>query len=140
METYHRVKQRECLSSIAKQYQVLDYHQIYDHPKNANLKRKRPNPNCLFPGDTLYIPNKQEKQADRGTSKMHAFQISLPTVLLRVSLLDEEDKPYTGKRYALKINGTVYRGSTNDKGLVEQNIPVDAEEGELMLWLDEEDE
>ena len=140
METYYTVKQGDCLSSIAQQYSFLDYKTIYDHPKNALIKRKRPNPNILFAGDSIYIPDKQDKREERGTSQTHVFQISMPTVLLRLALKDDEEQPYAGKRYLLEVNKAIYRGVTNSQGLIEQKIPVGATEAALTLWLDEQDE
>jgi hypothetical protein len=35
---------------------VSNWRTIYDHPSNADFKRKRPNPNLIFPGDRIFIP------------------------------------------------------------------------------------
>ena len=59
----HTVKQGECLSSIAAKYGFGDWKALYDHPSNAALKKKRPNPHVLFPGDVVSIPEKEKKQA-----------------------------------------------------------------------------
>jgi N-acetylmuramoyl-L-alanine amidase len=47
MAVNHTVKQRECLSGIAKKYDFRDFRIIFNHPKNAEFKRKRPNPNVI---------------------------------------------------------------------------------------------
>lgn len=47
MSHVHVVKQGECLIRIAASYGFGDYRIIYDHPENAEFKRKRPNPNPL---------------------------------------------------------------------------------------------
>lgn len=140
MAAYHKVEQGECLSSIAQKYRFTDYHDIYDHPRNALLKRQRPNPNILYPGDTLYIPDKQQKQAARVTDQCHDFQISRPTCLLRLRLQDEEEKPYGGKRYVLKIDDQTYSGCTSAQGWIEQRVPVCAVRARLTICLDEDDE
>src|SRR5438128_2580008 len=103
MATYHKVQQGECLSSIAKTYGFTNYRAIYDHPKNALLKKKRPDPNVLLPGDCLFIPEKQDKQEARGTDRQHHFEVRRPTVLLRLVLRDEEDRPYADASYVLTI-------------------------------------
>lgn len=54
----HVVRQGECLSAIAKRYGFASYRIIYDHPDNAELRRARPNPNLLFPGDVIVIPDR----------------------------------------------------------------------------------
>jgi N-acetylmuramoyl-L-alanine amidase len=53
---YYTVKQGEHLSRLAKQFGFSDYSTIWDHPENAELKRKRNNPNVLYPGDTCSFP------------------------------------------------------------------------------------
>src|SRR4249920_494288 len=57
MSTTHTVLQGECLSSIAHDFGFGDWHVIYDHPQNASFKTKRPNPNLIYPGDELFIPD-----------------------------------------------------------------------------------
>jgi hypothetical protein len=53
----HTVVQGEYLSKIARNYGFSDYRTIWEHPKNAALKQARQNPNVLFPGDRLFIPD-----------------------------------------------------------------------------------
>lgn len=140
MATYHKVLQGECLSSISSRYGFSDYRAIYDHPKNAHLKRKRPNPNILLPGDCLYIPDKQEKRETRSTAQEHRFQIAMPTVLLRLFLRYEDEKPCADCRYTLKIDNVIHTGRTRNDGLLEQQIPAGASQAEVMLWLEEGNE
>lgn len=54
----HTVKSGEYLSLIARNYGIPDWQTIYNHPQNADFKRKRPNPNLIYPGDLLFIPDK----------------------------------------------------------------------------------
>ena len=55
MAQVHEVKQGECLSSIARRFGFRDWKKIYQHPMNADLRQKRPNPNVLHPGDRIFI-------------------------------------------------------------------------------------
>jgi hypothetical protein len=54
----HVVKKRENLSAIARQYGYSDWKALFNHPANAVFRKKRPNPNLVFPGDVLVIPDK----------------------------------------------------------------------------------
>lgn len=137
MAACHTVAQGECLSTIAKQYRFSDYHAIYEHPKNTQLKKKRANPNVLFPGDTFFIPDKQEKQPSRTTDQRHIFEVTMPTIMLRVKLLEEEEKPFGNQRYELKVGDKVIPGTTTPEGMVEQKIPIDATEAEITLCLED---
>ena len=57
----HYVEQGEYLAQIARSYGFVDYNTIWDAPENQGLKDKRKNPNILFPGDKLFIPDKETK-------------------------------------------------------------------------------
>lgn len=56
----YTVKPGDNLTRIARRFGVAHWREIYHHPRNADFKRKRPDPNLIFPGDVLFIPG-QEK-------------------------------------------------------------------------------
>jgi hypothetical protein len=56
MADWHKVKKDETLFSIAGQYDFLSYETLYNDPLNAAPRSKRSNPDILFPGDEIYIP------------------------------------------------------------------------------------
>ena len=134
MATTHIVRQGECLSSIARSYGFSNWRTIYDHPQNAGFKQKRPNPNLIYPGDEIFIPDKDPKLESRGTDKKHKFQVKAQKTLLRIVIADEDGQPYSRHRYRLSIGEDVYEGATGEDGLIEMEIPVHAEEGELTVW------
>src|SRR5207249_2378508 len=86
MATYHKVEQGEYIAKIASQYGFTKWQPIWDHPKNAQLKKQRQNPDVLYPDDLLFIPDKADKQESRGTTQVHQFQIPSQTVMVRVVL------------------------------------------------------
>jgi hypothetical protein len=43
---------------IAGKYGFKDWKAIYDHPSNADFRRRRPNPHLILPGDRIAIPDK----------------------------------------------------------------------------------
>lgn len=55
MATY-TVKKGDNLTHIARRFGIGSWRELYNHPRNAEFKRKRPNPNLIFPGDLLFIP------------------------------------------------------------------------------------
>lgn len=135
----HEVRQGECLSSIARSYGFRDFRRIYDHPRNAEFRRLRPNPNVIFPGDPLFIPEKQEKVETRATGSTHRFQLAFKPTLLRVVLKDPEDRPYANKKYELSVGERSFSGRTSGAGLIQHPVPEDAGSGELTLWPDDQD-
>lgn len=55
MATEYKVKQGDCISSIAAKYgHVPDA--IWNDPANRQLKEEREDPNVLKPGDVSFIP------------------------------------------------------------------------------------
>lgn len=134
MATNHSASQGECLSSIANQYGFSSYRTIYDHPNNADLKRKRPSPNVIYPGDTLYIPDKELKEASKPTDQKHKFKLKKETVVLRLVVKNDEDQPYANMRYQLKVDDQIFNGNTGGDGKIEQKIPADARAGELAIF------
>jgi Putative peptidoglycan binding domain len=137
MSGMYIAKQGDCLSSIAAHFGLKSYHSIYDHPNNADFKKKRPNPNLLFPGDSLYIPDLKLKEHDCPTDRLHEFCVARPLVKLRIKLLDHERKPYKYKKYKIAIDSSpqTWSGHTTAKGLLEALIPANVTAGKLQLWL-----
>jgi hypothetical protein len=99
----HVVRQGECLSGIARQYGFNDYRTVYEHPDNAALKKQRPNPNILHPGDVVAIPSRKAKSASISTGKVHRFQVVLPKKELHLRLLDPEGQPLAHEPYVLTV-------------------------------------
>ena len=84
----HTVEQGECLSRIAAQYGFRDYQTIYNDPGNAELRQKRPDPNMLFPGDIIFIPDKARKDVAAETTKVHHFRVPGSQRFLRIRVED----------------------------------------------------
>jgi hypothetical protein len=134
----HTVKQGECLSKIAERYGFMDWHTIYDHPQNEEFKRQRPNPYLIHPGDTLFIPDRQSKQAPCATGGSHRFVVRSLKKALRLAIQDIGGKRIANAPYKLTVEGKLYEGTTDSEGMVATWIPVRAEEGTLevegYLW------
>jgi LysM repeat protein len=129
----HTVEQGEYLASIAKDYGFSDWRTIYDHPQNADLKKKRPNPDILLPGDQIFIPDKQPKQESCPTENKHSFKVNVPKAWLKIVLKDSEGKPIGNQPYTLEAAWLKLRGSTDGTGLVQQKIPIGIDSGKLTL-------
>ena len=135
----HTVRQGECLSSIARSYGFTDWRRIYDHPLNAEFKKKRPNPNVIYPGDEIFIPDHDLKTEPRETEKKHKFRLKAQKTLVRIVLEDGSFQPLANKKYKLTVENRTYEGRTNANGLIQHTIPADAETGLLTAWLGDDD-
>ncbi|MCI0406335.1 MAG: peptidoglycan-binding protein [candidate division Zixibacteria bacterium] len=134
MPTVHKVKQGECLASIAKKYGFSDWKKIYDHPENKDFKQKRPNSNIILPGDKLFIPEKELKEESVQTQTRHRFQFKNQKAAVKIVLKDEEGQAISWKKYKLAVEDIEFEGVTGSDGLIEHRVPADAENGKLTLW------
>ena len=137
-ETYV-VKQGDCLYRIASRFGFADWHAIYDHPDNADFRKKRPNPNVIFPGDLLKIPDKGPKSVDRPTGGAYKFEIKVLKIMLRVIVKDEDGEPLAGKKWELAVDSGTYKGTTTGEGIVEQAVPQSDEAGDLTVFLTDDE-
>jgi hypothetical protein len=134
MGVHYAVRQGECLSSIAKKCGFPDYATIYSDPKNAAFRKKRPNPNVIFPGDNLYIPDRNVKEIPCATDQPHRFILTEKTVYLRLCLQDDLHQPYRNTKYRLRVESVDFTGATDSAGMLKQKIPADAVDGEITIF------
>jgi hypothetical protein len=131
MATTHVVQQGECLSSIAAGC-GMPWKSLWDHPDNATLKSTRKDPNVLFPGDVVTIPDREQKEEARSTDARHRFAKKGSPTHIRIRLL-ADDQPRAGVSYELQVEGQTRRGKTNGGGFLEAEIPAAAETGVLTV-------
>jgi hypothetical protein len=80
------VQQGDCISSIAEEYGFF-WRTIWNDPQNAELKRKRKDPNLLMPGDEIFIPDKTVKTETGATEQRHKFVKKGVPAKLRIKIL-----------------------------------------------------
>ena len=124
MHMQYVVKQGDCLASIAATSR-RSWQTLWDHPDNAALRKKRPNPNVLYPGDVINIPDILVKIHACATGATHVFQTSSPKTLFRIRLL-EDGQPRKNLKYELHVDQLTFTGTTDGNGMVEQKIPASA--------------
>lgn len=134
MSQIHVVQQGECLSSIARDFGFSDWRTIYNDPHNAEFRRKRPNPDLIFPGDELFIPDRTPPKHGCQTGQRHSFQVKRLRAWLRLKVCDEQGGPIAGRPYRLVVGDQTHQGTTTSDGLVEQKIAADASAGELTVF------
>jgi N-acetylmuramoyl-L-alanine amidase len=127
------VKQGDHITAIAEKYGFLDYNIIWNHPNNAELKKKRVNPHVILPGDQIFIPDKKLKTETVSTTKVHFFRVNLKPLQLRIALKDFDDLPIANADCELHVEGSVYQLKTDKDGRIEKEIPTTAENGLLKV-------
>lgn len=104
MPKNHTVAQPDHIARIAEKYHFFDYTIIWDDGANADLKSRRDNPNILFPGDVVVIPDKTPKTETRPTSRTYTFKVKPQPLQLRLQILDYDGEPAVCE-FKFKIEG-----------------------------------
>jgi len=133
MATHHVVEQGEYLSLIARKHGFSSYLTLWDHPENSELKKKRQNPNILFPGDRLFIPDKEEKEQSGATDKRHRFVFRGQKLKLCLVLENIYAHPIADAPCTLEVESENFKLMTDGQGKIEQEIQADAQRGLLTV-------
>ncbi len=133
MGTEHIVNPGECLTSLAARFGFSDFAIIWNHPRNARLRKARACPNVLNPGDVVFIPDQTHKSVSGATGQTHEFVVRRLPVMLKILLQDRDGKPLPAVRYVLEVAGETRTGIIPADGLLQEEIPAGATRGKLTL-------
>jgi Putative peptidoglycan binding domain len=139
MAINYQVKQGDCISSIAFEHGFFP-DTIWDHPSNAELKKKRIDPNVLMPGDVVFVPDKRLKEVSEPTEQVHKFRYKGVPAKFRIQIM-EDNQPRANVPYTLTIDGKVVSNPgdrTTSAGMVICSILPDVREGLLVVGEGEE--
>jgi N-acetylmuramoyl-L-alanine amidase len=139
MATTHNVEQGETLYSIAKKHGFANWRAIYDHPTNEELRIKRPNPQVLQPGDLVQIPDPPTDSGLEVTldSRTVVRRVRKGFETLRFTVLDTDMVPMPSADYTLSFTGGERKGKTDERGTLEESLPIDTAEVTLRVGSDE---
>jgi len=84
----HKVKQGDYLASIASDYGFGSWEEIWNHDENEGLRTLRENPQVLYPGDQVSIPEKTQQSEPAATEVRHRFIRKFPKILIRIDIRD----------------------------------------------------
>ncbi len=129
----HVVQQGECLSSLAARLRMTAK-ELHELAENAELKKLRPNPNVLAPGDEVWLPDQKTKSVPIELEKKHRFVVKLPKLKLRVVMKNAKGEPHDGKRFRVLVGNQQLEGTTS-AGVVEVDVPATARTALVQLWL-----
>src|SRR5687767_1791959 len=129
MGKWHTVVQGEYLKKIAEQYGFRQWKTIYNAGENSDFRRKRPNPNVIYPGDRIYIPDKIAKEEAAQTGASHRFVIKGAPLKLRLVLRDPGGEPLDKEPYELTFSvagekQTPIKARTSGAGVLEHPLPA----------------
>ena len=92
MPIEHEITHGDCIDSIALRYGFFP-DTLWNHSANADLKQLRKDPNVLFPGDKLVIPDLQLREENGATEKRHRFRRKGVPAKLHLRFLKAKDPP-----------------------------------------------
>jgi hypothetical protein len=127
----YTVKQGDCISSIAAACGFL-WKTIWNHPDNVDLKQRRQDPNVLYPGDVVTVPERERKEQSCPTDSRHKFKKKQAPTRIKIRLL-LDDQPRENVPYELQVAGRTIKGSTDGSGYIEEEIPADVQTGILIV-------
>jgi hypothetical protein len=138
---YHEVQPGEWVGSIALNYGYADWEKdVWKHDKNSDLRKARPDPHLLSPGDKLYIPFWEPRYEKCATTKRHTFKLKTPSETLRIKIKDETGAPLANQPYVLNVECGAGGGAFKQKnkkldgeGMLDELIPSTAVSATLTL-------
>ncbi len=126
------LEQGDHLPAIAAEHGFSDWHTIWDHPSNTALRERRKDPGVLAPGDSLYIPDKEESPGEKVASGSTArFRVKRSLAKLRLVVRGFGGKPLANAECKVTVLGASTTTRTAADGLVELDLPPDAKEATL---------
>lgn len=127
----HTVAQGECLLSIAHANGFF-LETLWQHPGNEELRKRRGDPNCLFPGDAVFIPDKRKREESCSTGRLHTFRLRGVPAKIAIEVL-YCGRPRAGEPYSLDIDGAAESGHIAEDGIVRFQVPPNAKKGRLIV-------
>ncbi|MFZ4573572.1 MAG: PGRP and LysM peptidoglycan-binding domain-containing protein [Phycisphaerales bacterium] len=137
MGTPYTVQQGDCLSTIAADHGFTSWRTVYEAPENAAFRKLRPDPNLIYPGDVIEIPERESRDEAAPTEQKHTYKSAKPGVMVRIVVRDSVGAPLPYKKFLIRIDGAEpVEGTSGADGLVEARIPPGARSGTLEVWMD----
>ena len=126
------VQQGDTLARIAKANGIGLAKDIYNHPANAKFRRKRPNPNIMYPGDQIVMPEPSDEPFRLRMNTVHEFYKGPEKEKLVLKLIG-----MANKRAILTAGGSSIDKKVDENGHLQVEVDTDVNEAELKIFLDE---
>lgn len=121
----------DSIVSVAKDAGFF-WEDLWNHGSNSDLKSKRKDPNVLYKGDVVHVPELEKKILDKACDQRHEFKRKGDPVKYRVRLL-RYGKARKNEAYTLDLGGELLQGTTDADGKIEQWLPGGCKGGRLIL-------
>jgi N-acetylmuramoyl-L-alanine amidase len=134
------IKKGDTLIRVANTHGFRLWETIWNDPANESLRQKRPDPQVLYEGDRIVVPEKTLKILSAASSSAHRFRAKSPRCFIRIRLKDQWDKPFKDQKYEFTSGGREWAGQTDANGIISLAVPPETTEGLLKFWPDPADD
>jgi peptidoglycan hydrolase-like protein with peptidoglycan-binding domain len=135
----HTAASGECISSISADAK-LGFDIVWGDSQNADLRASRENPNCLLPGDSVFVPDKNPKQVQAPTGAVHVFRVARGRTMLLLRFLDR-GAPRAGIPFTVEVDDHASNtGETDAQGGIQVPIPPNAQRATVTLLTEDQPE
>lgn len=101
----------------------LDADTVWNHSKNAALRKKRPDRNILCEGDVLFLPVEEDKPIPLKIGALNSFSATVPEIDTHLRFADANG-PFANEPYLVEgLDGAV-EGTTDGDGKLTITAPV----------------
>lgn len=126
------VSQGQSVEQVAHQ-SGFHWSTVWDHPDNAELRRRREDRNILLPGDHLVVPALRHRSQTGATGSHHRFRrLGLPS-RLKLRFLDDAGQPLANAAYVCTVDSAIHQGETNSVGILELRVSPSASVARVTL-------
>lgn len=127
------VRSGECLSELAYRHGTRA-ETVWLHPKNAELKASRLNPEVLSPGDVVWLPREPARRGFDVSPGMalNAFA-TIPPRTIAVRLIHEDGEPLANEPFSVVGGKARPPGMTDETGCASFEVPVTGREALVTL-------
>ena len=120
-DTTYTVRSGDTLWAIGEKFS-LPWEKIWNAPQNDQFKKDRGNPNILYPGDELVIPDREQRDESGGTEQKHSFK-KPGKARIRIAVLDLDHEPMAGVEFKfVRSSEVLAEGSTGSDGIAELKL------------------
>jgi N-acetylmuramoyl-L-alanine amidase len=128
----HTVEQGEHISRIANEH-GFRYLTVWNHSDNSTLRAERKDPNILFPGDVVVIPDREMRTEPAATDNKHLYVQKDGPLKLRIAFFNLDRDAVPNADCVLQVGSAPNRLHTDGNGQVEQEIDKSSENGSIEL-------
>lgn len=121
----HIVKQGDYLTRLAATM-GFDLNEVWNHPKNAELKARRPNYDILCPGDVLFVPDKAKEGLRFEPGAVNRYRARVPKVKLKLEFRSSDSR-LANAEFTVEGDATPAKGTTDGEGKIELAASVFAQ-------------